>query len=86
MTLTSRFAQVESSTASAPSQRVSGPAPDMSKFTSRKISYLRREYYSMAARYRSTKSEENLDFLVDDAYVPLDNPSLVNWFNETDAG
>jgi hypothetical protein len=33
-------------------------------------------------------TEEEIDFLVDDAYVPhdrLDNPSLANWFNETDA-
>lgn len=33
-------------------------------------------------------SDEDIDSLIDDAYVPrdrLDNPSLVNWFNETDA-
>jgi adenine-specific DNA-methyltransferase len=33
-------------------------------------------------------SEEDIEAIVDDAYVPgerLDNPSLLNWFNETDA-
>jgi hypothetical protein len=33
-------------------------------------------------------TEEDLEAIVDDAYVPrerLDNPSLRNWFNETDA-
>ena len=33
-------------------------------------------------------SDEDINCLVDDAYVPhdrLDNPSLANWFNETDA-
>jgi adenine-specific DNA-methyltransferase len=33
-------------------------------------------------------TEEDLDAIVDDAYVPrerLDNPSLAKWFNETDA-
>jgi adenine-specific DNA-methyltransferase len=33
-------------------------------------------------------SEDELEAIVDDAYVPrerLDNPSLLNWFNETDA-
>lgn len=33
-------------------------------------------------------TDEEIDTLVDDAYVPrdrLDNPSLSNWFNETDA-
>jgi hypothetical protein len=33
-------------------------------------------------------SEEEIESLLDDAYVPrdrLDNPSLLNWFNETDA-
>jgi adenine-specific DNA-methyltransferase len=33
-------------------------------------------------------TDEEIDALVDDAYVPrdrLDNPSLSNWFNETDA-
>jgi adenine-specific DNA-methyltransferase len=33
-------------------------------------------------------SEEEIEAIVDDAYVPrdrLDNPSLSNWFNETDA-
>jgi hypothetical protein len=33
-------------------------------------------------------TDEDVDTLVDDAYVPrdrLDNPSLSNWFNETDA-
>ncbi len=33
-------------------------------------------------------SEDEIEELVDDAYVPrerLDNPSLLNWFNETDA-
>jgi hypothetical protein len=33
-------------------------------------------------------SDEEIDSIVEDAYVPrdrLDNPSLANWFNETDA-
>jgi hypothetical protein len=33
-------------------------------------------------------SEEDMDAILDDAYVPrdrLDNPALLNWFNETDA-
>jgi hypothetical protein len=33
-------------------------------------------------------SEEELDSILEDAYVPrerLDNPTLLNWFNETDA-
>lgn len=33
-------------------------------------------------------SEEEIESIIDDAYVPrerLDNPSLLNWFNETDA-
>jgi hypothetical protein len=33
-------------------------------------------------------SEEEIESTIDDAYVPrerLDNPSLLNWFNETDA-
>lgn len=33
-------------------------------------------------------SEEEIDDVIDDAYVPrerLNNPSLLNWFNETDA-
>lgn len=33
-------------------------------------------------------NEEDIDSIVDDAYVPhdrLDNPSLLRWFNETDA-
>ncbi|HEY6230489.1 MAG TPA: hypothetical protein VIW64_04440, partial [Pyrinomonadaceae bacterium] len=33
-------------------------------------------------------SETDIDALLDDAYVPrdrLDNPSLLKWFNETDA-
>ena len=33
-------------------------------------------------------SEEDIDLIVEDAYVPhdrLDNPSLLRWFNETDA-
>ena len=44
--------------------------------------------FAMVENHGDLLDEEDLDILLDEAYVPrdkLDNPALLKWFNETDA-
>src|SRR6267142_3457656 len=44
--------------------------------------------FALVENHQDRLDEEDLDILLDEAYVPrdkLDNPALLKWFNETDA-